>query len=57
MQNYKKQKNFADWFPVKTKINERQKYPTFKTRDVFWCYLGENVGNEEDGKGEFYSIT
>ena len=23
-------------------------------RDIWWCYLGQNIGDEENGKGEYF---
>lgn len=50
-----KSKNYLTWIPLKAKINNKKTTPSFKTRDVFWCYIGENIGCEEDGKGELFS--
>ena len=45
-------KDFDSWNEKKKVLNSRQKIITFNERDVFWCKLGINVGDEEDGKGE-----
>jgi mRNA interferase MazF len=45
-------KKFDEWSLLKPKINEKNKLATFKQRDVFWVYIGENIGSEEDGKGD-----
>ncbi len=29
--------------------------PIFKEREVWWCSIGANIGDEEDGKNEFFS--
>jgi mRNA interferase MazF len=27
-------------------------YPKFEEGQIWWCYLGENIGHEENGKGD-----
>ena len=50
------EKNFDDWNSLKQNLDKRQNnIPTFKHREVWWCHLGLNIGNEENGKGIFYS--
>ena len=36
---------------LKKAVNAKTNRITFKERDVWWCKLGVNVGDEEDGKG------
>ena len=48
-------KNFKKWNDVKEKVNNLD--PTkhyFKEREIWWCYCGENVGFEQDGKGDLF---
>lgn len=33
--------------------NTNHKPPYFKEREVWWCALGDNIGTEINGKGEF----
>jgi hypothetical protein len=41
-----------EWLKVKTVIiSESQKDRFFKEREVWWCSIGFNIGNEEFGKG------
>jgi mRNA-degrading endonuclease toxin of MazEF toxin-antitoxin module len=47
-------KRFLEWIGVKEKIHGEENLPSFDEKDVWWVYLGENVGHEEDGKGEFF---
>ena len=47
-------KDFDSWNTQKKKIDEKQTYPTVNQREVWWCSVGLNVGNEENGKGEFF---
>jgi hypothetical protein len=44
-------KRFAEWFNVKTELDKLIKFPRFQEGQVWWCYLGENIGHEENGKG------
>lgn len=49
-------KDFESWFKVKQSIQERSDTPPgYKEREVWWAQLGLNVGDEEDGKGEYFS--
>jgi mRNA-degrading endonuclease toxin of MazEF toxin-antitoxin module len=47
-------KRFLEWIGIKEKIHGGDKPPSFDEKDIWWVYLGENVGHEEDGKGEFF---
>lgn len=49
------QKDFDDWNNLKKELNSKNKLPTFKQREIWWCHLGLNVGDEENGKGDDYS--
>jgi mRNA interferase MazF len=43
-------KQFKKWIIKKESIHNRNKVPSFKEKHIFWCGLGENIGNEENGK-------
>lgn len=48
-------KDYQKWMGVKSEVNNEiglvaDKY--FKERDIWWASIGENIGSEEDGKGE-----
>ena len=45
------QKNFDAWNSNKKKINENLSNKMYHTREIWWCYLGLNVGYEQDGSG------
>jgi mRNA interferase MazF len=47
-------KDFDSWNQVKKRTDARirLKYP--KEGSVWWCKLGLNIGDEEDGKGEYF---
>ena len=47
-------KRFQEWFLVKEKVDNFEKFPYFREGEIWWCYLGENIGHEENGKGELF---
>jgi mRNA interferase MazF len=45
-------KRFSEWLAVKSKLDAYDhKPPFFKEREIWWCFVGENVGAEISGKG------
>ena len=42
---------FNKWNDVKKIINKKENKVGFKEREIFWLRLGQNIGNEEFGKG------
>ena len=42
-------KDFQKWHKKKTSVNNIQKRPFFHEREIWFCYLGINVGFEQDG--------
>lgn len=45
-------KRFLEWIGLKEKIhNQEHLPPLFKEGEIWWCYIGENVGSEVNGKG------
>jgi mRNA interferase MazF len=46
-------KDFDGWNEHKKQL-EQKNPPMFKTREVWWCSLGENVGFEESGKNAIF---
>lgn len=48
-------KNFIDWFKLKTNIDSKSHIPPlFKDGQIWWCSIGENIGGEISGKGEYF---
>ena len=48
-------KHFIDWILTKIIIDKTQRRDIIINEyQVFWCSLGENVGDEENGKGEIF---
>jgi mRNA interferase MazF len=46
-------KDYKKWSPLKKRINNTEgKRPFFHEREIWFCHLGENVGFEQDGRGE-----
>ena len=45
-------KDFKKWHDRKAHVNDIEKRPFFHEREVWFCYLGVNVGFEQDGSGE-----
>jgi len=48
-------KDFDAWNDKKKSVHIKNTKPIFKERDIWWCFLGCNVGSEEDGKGENFT--
>ena len=45
-------KDYRIWTPEKEKLhNEENQRPGFHEREIWYCHLGENIGFEQDGKG------
>ncbi len=47
MDEYKK------WVEICESLKEKEINFYFKEREVWWCYIGENIGREQNGKEEF----
>ena len=46
-------KDFIKWHSHKTKIDQIENRPFFHEREIWFCYLGANIGFEEDGGKDF----
>ncbi|MEN9604910.1 MAG: hypothetical protein RJB39_595 [Candidatus Parcubacteria bacterium] len=44
-------KEFIRWMQNKIKIDRKRRMIIINQGEVYWCALGENVGDEENGKG------
>lgn len=51
------EKDFKNWATEKEKIHfsENDTDAYFHEGDIWWCKLGVNIGNEQDGKGMKFS--
>ena len=47
-------KRFIEWVFAKIIIDKRIRHLQLKQGEVHWCALGENIGDEENGKGEIF---
>lgn len=48
-------KRFTEWFQVKVRLDKQSHHPPlFNEGEVWWCSLGENVGGEISGKGDYF---
>ncbi len=45
-------KDFQRWHSKKTELNDLLRPPFFHEREIWFCYLGANVGFEQDGNRE-----
>ena len=45
-------KDYKNWHGTKSFVNNDRPRVFFKEREVWFCYLGENVGFEQDGRGK-----
>lgn len=48
------EKDFCSWHVRKSQLNDRTKTPFFKEREIWFCYLGMNIGCEEDGEASTF---
>ncbi|MDO8493392.1 MAG: type II toxin-antitoxin system PemK/MazF family toxin [bacterium] len=45
-------KDFKKWHAQKQEVEKERPRVFFDEREIWSCYLGENVGFEQDGRGE-----
>ena len=43
---------FKQWMQQKFSIDQKEKNPFYKEREIWWSQFGQNIGDEENGKGE-----
>ena len=49
-------KDFENWFPVKSKLNEGVHKPPYVSEgDIWWASIGQNVGSEIGGKSKQFT--
>jgi len=48
-------KDFSGWTTLKEEINKTTPSPTFKEREIWWCSIGINIGDEIDGKNRYFN--
>ncbi len=47
-------KDYVKWHKEKRRINNAHDRVFYNEREVWFCHLGENVGFEQDGRGDTY---
>lgn len=47
-------KDFDGWNSIKKKINEIQNSYSFYEKEIWWSYIGINIGSEQDGMGKMF---
>lgn len=47
-------KDFDRWSREKQRINDLAERPFYHAREIWWCAVGVNVGNELDGTGKHH---
>jgi len=48
-------KDFVNWLKLKSDVHFEYHRPAFRERDIWWCKLGENIGDEGNGKSRLFS--
>ena len=53
------QKDYTDWHKVKTMEHngslKKNRGLNYREGRIYWVSIGQNIGYEEDGKGELYT--
>jgi mRNA interferase MazF len=47
-------KDYTKWHKIKTDVNDLKDRVFFHEREIWFCYIGANVGFEQDGDKEEY---
>jgi mRNA interferase MazF len=47
-------KNFDEWNDIKKEMHTKPLNAYVHKREIWWCSLGINIGDEEDGKNDMY---
>ena len=42
------------WHTIKAILNNTESIKYFHEREIFYCHLGQNIGHEQDGKGNAF---
>jgi mRNA-degrading endonuclease toxin of MazEF toxin-antitoxin module len=49
------QKDFDGWARTKKSIHDAAERPVYHVREIWWCAVGVNIGNEVDGTGKAHA--
>ena len=55
MRNIKTKEIFDSWNKDKKETQEKEHSIYFREAEIWWCKLGINLGDEQDGKGDNFS--
>lgn len=45
-------RNYTVWYKQKASLEKEARLTNFRSQEIWWCALGANIGDEEDGKNE-----
>lgn len=45
-------RNYVAWYKRKAELETEQRTGLFARQEIWWCALGANIGDEEDGKND-----
>ncbi len=48
-------KDFINWFKKKNYLHSEKTRPNVSEREIWFCSLGENIGFEQDGRGNDFA--
>ena len=47
-------RNYVGWYKLKAELERQAVTRQFQRREIWWCALGVNISDEEDGKNEYF---
>jgi len=47
-------KDYTNWHKIKTDVNDLENRVFFHEREIWFCYIGANIGFEQDGDKKEY---
>lgn len=47
-------RNYVGWYKLKAELEKASVERRFARQEIWWCSLGANIGDEEDGKNELF---
>jgi mRNA interferase MazF len=47
-------RDYKEWHQLKSDLGKRASTQQFRSKEIWWCTLGANVGDEEDGKNKLF---
>ena len=47
-------RNYVGWYRVQADLEKKAVEQQFQAREIWWCALGANLGDEEDGKNDLF---